>query len=132
MRMTFPRRVAALPRHLNPFVIPLMSRLPPFAVLHHRGRRSGQTYDTPVQAFHTSQGWVAGLVYDRNAPWALNLLAAGGGEMTRTGHRYRITQPRRVGREACELLPPWARGLMRAGGVEDYLQFDATPLQDHR
>ncbi|HYB34727.1 MAG TPA: nitroreductase family deazaflavin-dependent oxidoreductase [Mycobacterium sp.] len=130
--MTFPRRMAVLPRHLNPLAQPLLRRLPPFAVLHHRGRRSGRSYDTPVQAYPTPDGWVVGLAYDHNSAWVLNLLAAGGGEMTRAGRRYRITQPRRVGREARELLPVWASLLMRVVGIEDFLQFDATPLEDRR
>ena len=121
--------MAALSRLLNPLAMPLTRRLPPLAVLHHRGRRTGRSYDTPVQAYRTPDGWVVGLAYDRNAPFALNLLAAGGGEMTRAGRRYRITQPRRVGREALELLPVWAVPQMRLVGIDDFLQFDATHLQ---
>jgi len=128
--LTFPRQLAALPRRLNPFVEPLTRRLPPFAVLHHRGRRTGRSYDTPVQALPTRDGWIVGLAYDHNAPFALNLLAAGGGEMTRAGRRYRITQPRRVGREARDLLPAWASLMMRALGIDEFLQFEATPLED--
>jgi deazaflavin-dependent oxidoreductase (nitroreductase family) len=130
--MTFPRQMAAVSRLLNPLAMPLMRRLPPFAVLHHRGRRTGRSYETPVEACHTPDGWVVGLAYDRNAPFALNLLAAGGGEMTRAGRRYRITQPRRVGREARQLLPAWASLQMRLVGIDDFLQFDATPLEDRR
>jgi hypothetical protein len=84
-----------------------------------------------VQAYHTPDGRVVGLAYDRNASFALNLLAAGGGDMTRAGRRYRITQLRRVGREARELLPAWACLQMRVVGIDDFLQFDATPLEDH-
>jgi len=65
---------------MNPLAMPLMRRLPPFAVLHHRGRRSGRSYDTPVQALRTNDGWVVALAYDHNSAWALNLLAAGGGK----------------------------------------------------
>jgi deazaflavin-dependent oxidoreductase (nitroreductase family) len=130
--MTFPRPMAALSRLLNPLAMPLTRRLPPLAVLHHRGRRTGRSYDTPVQAYPTPDGWVVGLAFDRNAPFALNLVAAGGGEMTRAGRRYRITQPRRVGREARELLPAFTSLQMRMVGIEDFLQFDATPLEDHR
>src|SRR5262249_38366625 len=130
--MTFPRQMAALSRTLNPLAMPLMRRLPPFAVLHHRGRRTGQAYDTPVQAYCTPNGWVVGLAYDRNSAWVLNLLGAGGGEMTRAGRRYRITKPRRVGREALELLPVWAVPQMRLVGIDEFLQFDASPLQDRR
>ena len=126
--MTFRRRMAVFPRLLNPLVMPLTRRLPPFAVLHHRGRRTGRSYDTPVQAYHTADGWVVGLTYDHNAPFALNLEAAGGGEMTRAGRRYRITQPRRVGREARELLPALAALQMRMVGIDHFLQFEAVPL----
>jgi hypothetical protein len=47
MFMAFPRRMVALPRLLNP-------------------------YDTPVQAYSTSEEWLVGLAYDHNAPFALN------------------------------------------------------------
>ena len=123
--------MAALSRLLNPLAMPLTRRLPPLAALHHRGRRTGRSYDTPVQAYRTPDGWVVGLAYDRNAPFALNLLAAGGGEMTRARRRYRITQPRRAGREAREHLPAWASVQMRVVGIDDFLQFDATPLENH-
>jgi deazaflavin-dependent oxidoreductase (nitroreductase family) len=115
--------MAAVSRTLNPLATPLMRRLPPFAVLHHRGRRTGRSYDTPVQAYPAPDGWVVGLAYDRNSAWVLNLLAAGGGEMTRAGHRYRMTQPRRVGRESLELLPVWAVPQMHMVGIDDFLQF---------
>jgi deazaflavin-dependent oxidoreductase (nitroreductase family) len=128
--MAFPRRMAALPRLLNPLVLPLTRRVPPLAVLHHRGRRSGRSYDTPVQAYHTRDGWLVGLAYNNNAPFALNILAAGGGEMTRAGRRYRISQPRRVGREALKTLPALAALQMRAVGIDEFLQFDAAPLAD--
>ena len=126
--MTFPRQMTAVSRLLNPLALPLMRHVPPFAVLHHRGRRTGRSYETPVQALHTRDGWVVGLAYDHNSAWALNLLAAGGGEMTRAGHRYRITQPRRAGREALELLPALASLQMRLVGIDEFLEFDATRL----
>jgi deazaflavin-dependent oxidoreductase (nitroreductase family) len=121
--------MAGASRRLNPFVLPLTRQLPPFAVLHHKGRRSGSSYDTPVQAYHTSDGWVVGLTYSHNSAWVLNLLAAGG-EMTRAGRRYRISGPRRVGREALKTLPALAALEMRMVGIDEFLQFDATPLTD--
>ena len=89
--MPMPRPLNALPRYLNPVLTPLARRLPPLAVLHHVGRRSGTAYDTPVQAFRTPQGFVVGLAYEPDAAWALNLLAAGDGQMTRAGRRYQLT-----------------------------------------
>lgn len=130
--MAFPHQMAALPRLLNPLVLPLTRRVPPLAVLHHKGRRSGRSYHTPVQAYATLEAWVVGLAYDHSAPFALNLLAAGGGEMTRAGRRYRITRPRRVGREALQLLPALASLEMRAVGIDEFLLFDVAPLDDRR
>jgi hypothetical protein len=128
--MIFRRQLAAVPRRLNPFVLPLTRHLPPFAVLHHKGRRSGRSFETPVQAYATPEGWLVGLTFDHNAPFALNLIAAGGGEMTRAGRRYRISGPRRVGREALKTLPALAALEMRAVGIDEFLQFDVTPLTD--
>lgn len=125
--MPMPGPLTGLPRYLNPVLRPLARRLPPLAVLHHRGRRSGRSYETPVQAYRTPQGFVVGLAYDKDAAWALNLLAAHGGEMTRAGRHYRLTNPRRSGPEARELLPGWAALMMRSIDVEDFLEFDATP-----
>jgi deazaflavin-dependent oxidoreductase (nitroreductase family) len=107
---------------------PFVSRAPTGAVLHHRGRRTGRSYNTPVRAFRTSDGYVVPLAYSRDAAWALNLLAAGGGEMTRFGRRYQLTQVRRAGPEARELLPAWVSLMMRALRIDDFLQFDATPV----
>src|SRR5215469_14250682 len=126
--MVFPRPMAKLARDLNPLFQPVARRLPPFVVLHHQGRRSGRSYDTPVHAYRTSDGWVVGLAYDRNSAWVLNLLTAGGGEMTRLGRRYRISGPRRVGREALKTLPALAALQMGVVGIDEFLQFDAAPL----
>jgi deazaflavin-dependent oxidoreductase (nitroreductase family) len=128
--MAFPSRFTFLARRLNPLVLPLTRRLPPFAVLHHRGRRTGRSFDTPVQAYSTRDGWLVALAYSHNAPFALNLMAAGGGEMTRAGRRYRITNPRRAGREALDLLPALFALEMRTVGIDEFLQFDAAPLPD--
>ena len=126
--MTLPRRLATVSNHLSPLMGPFVSRAPTGAVLHHRGRRTGRSYHTPVRAFRTPDGYVVPLAYSRDAAWALNLLAAGGGEMTRFGRRYQLTQVRRAGPEARELLPAWASLMMRPLRIDDFLQFDTTPL----
>lgn len=126
MPMTGP--LASLPRYLNPILTPLSGSLVPLAQLHHRGRRSGKSHTTPVQAYRTDGGFIVGLAYNRNAAWALNMLAAGGGEMTRARKRYTLSNPRRSGAEALGLLPWWASRMMRALDILDFIEFDATPL----
>jgi hypothetical protein len=48
--------------------------------------------------------------------------------MTRFGRRYQLTQVRRAGPEARELLPAWVSLMMRALRIDDFLQFEATPV----
>ncbi|MFF5279529.1 hypothetical protein [Streptomyces sp. NPDC000133] len=97
-------------------------------MLHHRGRRSGTSFDTPVQGFRTKTGFIVGLAYNANANWALNLLAGDGGEISRRGRRYTISRPRKRGAEARADLPAPIGFTMRKLGIDDFLEFDATRI----
>ncbi|MGW0860570.1 nitroreductase family deazaflavin-dependent oxidoreductase [Streptomyces sp. NPDC002690] len=119
-------RFSGLPRYFNPVLRPLARWIPPLAVLHHRGRRSGTPFDTPVQAFRTGTGFIVGLAYDSNANWALNILAAGGGTISRGGRRYTISRPRRRGPEARADLAAPVGFVMRKLDIDDFLEFDAA------
>ncbi|ROQ69085.1 deazaflavin-dependent oxidoreductase (nitroreductase family) [Streptomyces sp. 840.1] len=124
--MPFLSRFSGLPKYLNPVLRPLARFVPPMAVLHHRGRRSGRPFDTPVQAFRTRTGFIVGLAYTPDANWARNILAAGGGQISRGGRRYTIGRPRRRGPEARADLPAPVGLMMRKLGIDDFLEFDAT------
>ncbi len=52
--------------------------VPPFAVIHHRGRKSGRAYRTPVLALPSDSGFVIPMTYGRDVDWARNMCAAGG------------------------------------------------------
>jgi deazaflavin-dependent oxidoreductase (nitroreductase family) len=121
-------RLPGLPRHLNPKLTPLARRLPPLAVLHHQGRRTSRSYDTPVQAFRTQTGFIVGLAYNSQADWALNILTAGQAEITRGGRRYALSKPRRRGPEAGKDLAAPVALMMRILGIDEFLEFDATQL----
>ncbi|MFD6531781.1 hypothetical protein [Streptomyces sp. NPDC060184] len=122
-------RFSRFPKYLNPVLRPLARRVPPLAVLHHRGRRSGTPFDMPVQAFRTGTGFIVGLAYDADADWALNIVAAQGGAISRGGRRYRISRPRRRGPEARADLARSVGFVMRKLDVDDFLAFDATRIQ---
>src|SRR5262249_18576181 len=114
--------------HLNPLMEPLVSRVPTAAVLRHRGRRTGRSYNTPGAGLPHISGIRSAAGLQSKCAWALNLLAARGGEMTRCGRRYQLTQPRRAGSEPRQLLPARVELMMRAARINDSLQFDATRL----
>lgn len=120
-------RFPGLPKHLNPVLRPLARHLPPLAVLHHQGRKSGTPFDTPVQAFRTPTGFIVGMAYTSNPQWALNILAAGGASITRGGRTYTLTRPRRRGTEAYADLPAAIALMMRKLGIEEFLECDAAP-----
>ncbi|WP_157121540.1 nitroreductase family deazaflavin-dependent oxidoreductase [Nocardia miyunensis] len=85
-------------RYVNPVIRPLAPYLPWFAVVEHRGRKSGRTYSTPVNAFRFDGKLCVGLGHGRT-DWVKNVLAAGEAEVRSLGRRQRIVNPRIVDRE---------------------------------
>jgi len=85
--------------------------LPPWAVIVHRGRRSGREHRTPVLAFRSGSSLYVALYYGSGAQWVRNVRAAGGGEVIRRGRRSRIERPRVVRDPSAEPLPPGVRAV---------------------
>ncbi|MGH7129463.1 MAG: nitroreductase family deazaflavin-dependent oxidoreductase, partial [Planctomycetaceae bacterium] len=76
--MPLSRRVARFNRVVtNRTIGRLAPRMPGFGVVHHKGRRSGREYRTPVNIFRRPDGCVIALTYGRGADWVRNVLAAG-------------------------------------------------------
>jgi deazaflavin-dependent oxidoreductase (nitroreductase family) len=93
--MTLNRRFARFNRTLaNRIVGPTLARLPGFGMIHHRGRRSGREYRTPVKIFRHGDDYVITLPYGSSADWVKNVLAAGGCELVTGRRRVRLVQPR--------------------------------------
>ena len=70
--------------------------VPPWAVIVHRGRRSGRRYRTPVLAFRQERTLVIALLYGEESDWLRNLRAAGGGRVVRMGRIFELYAPRVV------------------------------------
>ena len=60
----------------------------PWAVIHHRGRRSGREYSTPVFAWKSGNLLGVAVAYGGESDWLLNALAAGSARVTRVGKTY--------------------------------------------
>ncbi len=58
--------------------------LPPWAVVVHRGRKTGRTYRTVLWAFPRNERLVIALTYG-DTDWSRNVLAAGGGQIVWRG-----------------------------------------------
>lgn len=114
-------------RLTNPVLGPAASRLPGFALIHHRGRVSGRSYRTPVNAFRTADGFVIALTYGPATDWVRNVLASGGCEMEHRGGRVRLSSPAVVGTsEARTAIPGVVRGFLDLLGVRDFLTLRAA------
>ena len=84
--------------------------LPPWAVILHRGRRSGRHYRTPLFAFRRDRSLVIALLYGQESEWLRNL-QAGGGHVIRAGRTFIVRPPQVIdtseaGRYLAQLSPP--------------------------
>jgi hypothetical protein len=81
-------------RVVNPVTRLVAGRLPGFAILHQRGRRSGRTYDTPMNVFRSEDTYLFALTYGSHVDWVRNVVAARGCTMTTRGRRVRLRDRR--------------------------------------
>jgi deazaflavin-dependent oxidoreductase (nitroreductase family) len=99
--------------------------VPPLAVVHHVGRKSGRAYRTPVVAFRSDAGIVIPMTYGRDVDWARNVIRAKGCQLRRIGRRVRLRNPRIVGFDrARRRLPAALRPLFRAADFPGYVLLD--------
>lgn len=83
--------------------------LPPWAVIVHKGRKSGREYQTPVLAFRSGPHVAVILFYGERAEWLRNVLAAGSAQVRRAGGVARLTNPRVVDGSDPALTPTLRR-----------------------
>jgi deazaflavin-dependent oxidoreductase (nitroreductase family) len=99
----------------------LAGRVPTFAAVRHKGRRSGRVYETPINVFRTSDGYVAALTYGPETDWVKNVLAAGGCELRVGGDWVAMTAPRIVHDEQRTAVPKAVRPILALPGAVDFL-----------
>ncbi len=121
--MALPRRLARFNRVVtNRITRPFAAFLPGFAVVEHKGRRTGRVYRTPVNAFRRGDGFVIVLTYTSRTDWVANVLAAQGCELVHFGRRITVEAPiLTAGSEAEHLFPTMLRPLLRVMGVDEAL-----------
>ncbi len=100
--MLFPAWIDRLQmKYMNPVMRRVARYLPTFAVVNHRGRKSGRPYQTVVNAYRKGNV-VAVLLGHGNTDWVKNVLAAGEADLQLRGRDVHITNLR--------ILPPGADG----------------------
>ena len=86
---------------------------PGWAVVIHRGRKSGRTFRTPLWAFRRRGGYVIALTYGSGADWVRNVLAAGGCELESRRRRYQLGAPQLYRDEDATDMPAFIRFMLR-------------------
>jgi len=107
-------------KHIAPWI-------PGFGVVVHRGRHSGRRYQTPVNVFPVSDGYVIALTYGPGTDWVKNVLAAGSCEIQTRGHTVRLISPQVFHDESRHDIRPAERQVLRVLGVADFLSLTTAP-----
>lgn len=93
--MVLPRALARFNKRVTNRVQGLWAPyLPPWAVIVHKGRNSGRSYQNPVLAFRSGDRLAVVLFYGADTDWVRNVLAAGRAEVRRAGSTHTLTNPR--------------------------------------
>lgn len=100
----------------NRFSRLFVSRLPGFAIITYRGRKSGKRYRTPMNVFRDGDDWIFALTYGSDVQWVRNVLAAGEATIETWRGTARLTDPHVFVDPARRLMPFGVRqflGLLR-------------------
>lgn len=126
--MSLQRRLARFNKAFgNRIVGRLISRLPGFGAVYHRGRKSGREYRTPVKVFRNGADYVVSLPYGSGSDWVRNVLAAGGCDLLVRGHRVALVAPRvYVGDDQAD-IPALIRAALKRVNATEFLAL--TPAE---
>jgi deazaflavin-dependent oxidoreductase (nitroreductase family) len=97
------------------------------SVIHHVGRKSGRTYETPVDTIAATTGFLIALPYGTRADWVRNVLAAGSATVTTRGERVDVDRPTIVATaDVAGQLPAKTLRTLRLFGVSQCLHLEKS------
>jgi deazaflavin-dependent oxidoreductase (nitroreductase family) len=100
--------------------------LPGFGILTHIGRKSGKVYQTPVNVFRASNGFIIALTYSSESEWVKNVLATGGCRLKTRGKKYQLSAPKVVRDPTRRRFPVPVRVVLRIVGADEYMELSKT------
>jgi deazaflavin-dependent oxidoreductase (nitroreductase family) len=125
------RLIRSVARVVNPLVLRFAGgrHMPVLGVLHHRGRRTGQEYATPLGSRPAAGGgFVIPLTFGEAAGWYRNIRAAGRCVITWRGSDHAVTDPVIVDRAAAlPAFPRYERLALRLVGVQQFVWLRDAP-----
>jgi len=119
------RGVRFFARLINPLILAIAGRrwMPVVGILHHRGRKSGRMYSTPLGMRPSAGAFVMPRTFGDNAAWYQNVLAAGWCSVTYLGRDYPLVDPEIIDYPtAAPAFPRYERLQFRLVGINEYLR----------
>jgi deazaflavin-dependent oxidoreductase (nitroreductase family) len=114
---------------LNRFTRLFVHRLPGFGIISHRGRKSGQTYRTPMNVFRDGDAYLFALTYGSGVHWVRNILASGEAELRIGDTTIHLSDPEVFVDPTRRLMPPPVRFMLGVMGVSEFLRMRPTAGQ---
>ena len=103
---------------------PFAARLGGFAVIHHRGRKSGANYETPFNAWRHDDWIVVALTYGDRVDWLKNARAAAESAIVMRGQTIRVGKPVDLSMEdGMVLVPSMVARVLRIINVDRFVYF---------
>jgi deazaflavin-dependent oxidoreductase (nitroreductase family) len=122
--MPLPRWLAQINKRVfNPREI----RRGKYPVVTHVGRTSGKAYQTPLDAFPTSSGYVLVARYGPQSDWVQNILAAGTATLRIEGEDHSLDTPRLVSQDEALVALLSEEPPADFTKAEDFLLMDRGP-----
>lgn len=114
-------------RYVNPITRRFAGRLPAFGVLTHRGRKTGRTYQTPINVFRRGDDYYFFLTYGSDVQWVKNVVAAGSCSLKTRGHVVELMEPELITDPELRPAPHVVRLVeQHLAGVTQYLRMRAA------
>jgi deazaflavin-dependent oxidoreductase (nitroreductase family) len=120
----FRRGIRFVARFVNPLTLLVAGRrwMPVVGVMHHRGRRTGRMYATPLGMRARADLVYVPLTFSEHAAWYRNVVAAGTCVVTYLGRDIRLVDPQVVDHAAASpAFPGYERLQFRLAGINEYL-----------
>ena len=124
------RMIRFVARFVNPLVLAVAGRrwMPIIGILHHRGRRSGRAYATPLGMRPLGDGFVMPRTLGEHAAWYQNVQAAGGAVVTWGGADHTLFEPEVIDAATAKpAFPRYERRLFALLGIDEFLLLRRTP-----
>jgi deazaflavin-dependent oxidoreductase (nitroreductase family) len=113
-------------RFINPLIRPVAGHLPGFAIVIHRGRKTGRINRAPMNVFRRDGDYVFALTYGSNVDWVRNVLDAGGVRLQVRGKTVELTDPELITDPTRHLMPLPVRFFLRLMRVDAFLRMRPT------